>query len=200
MLATLRSIDKANLTLLTERLVLRPLRPTDVTEEYGRGLNETDVNRYLLDVRQHRQTLKMVTDYVVANLESDAHCLFGMFMRAAGRLIGTVRLHNISDTHFSAGVGICVFAKECWGKRYGLEAVTAVVRAAFDQLGLHYLEAGCYEENRASIALFVRAGFEVKAIFRDKYRLENRFATVVFFGLVNPSFNVHRLMLDVAQT
>lgn len=195
MLTIVRGIDKGELVLGTERLVLRPLRPDDITTDYLQGLNDEEVNRYL-EIRRRRQTFEIVREFVVANLVSPGDFLFGVFLRDGRRLIGTVRLHDVSDFHFSAGIGVCLFAKDCWGQGYGLEAVRRVTQFAFETLGLHYIEAGSYEENRASIALFSKAGFEIHAVIRGKFRLEDRFAPVIKMGLINRNFDMGGLRAD----
>jgi RimJ/RimL family protein N-acetyltransferase len=181
-----------DLVLDAERLVLRRLAPADVTPAYVQGLNDPAVNRYL-EVRHSRPTLDTVRAYVGANLASATALLFGLLLKAGGRLIGTVRLHDVSGFHFSAAIGVCLFVKECWGKGYGVEAVRRVTQFGFEELGLHYIEAGSYEENRASLALFARAGFEIHEVVRNKYRLGDRFVPVVRMGLVNPHFDEGRL-------
>jgi len=189
MLTTPVRQEKARLTLDTPRLFLRPLEPKDVTDHYISGLNDPGVNRYLVEVKRNVQTSLSVRDFVQKNLESLSDYLFGLFLKLDRRLIGTVRLSVISPYHFSAGVGTCLFDKGSWGKGYGTEAVRRVKEFAFQDLGLHYLEAGCYEENKGSVELFRKAGFQLAAIYPHKYRLEDRFARVVFLSLTNPDFN-----------
>jgi [ribosomal protein S5]-alanine N-acetyltransferase len=180
--------ETKQLKLFSERLSLRILNVDDVTQEYVDGLNDVEVNRYLLTSREHAQTLESVRAYVQSNLSKPTDYLFGIFLKGHERLIGTIRLSDVSPHHFFGGVGICLFDKSQWQKGYALEALQALVRFAFDRLGLHYLEAGCYAENRGSVRLFEKAGFTIVARHENKYRHENRFVPVVFLGIYNTSF------------
>lgn len=173
--------------LETKRLSLRPLRRADVTDAYIDGLNDPAVNQYL-EVRFSRQTRKSVEDFVAAHEGASDRFLFGVFLK--DRLIGTVRLHSISRDHYCAIVGICLFAADVWGIGYGLEALDRVVRFGFDELGLHFIEAGCYEENQASRKLFGKAGFTEQAVISDRRRLGARFVREMFMSRVNPDFKL----------
>ncbi|WVM94098.1 GNAT family protein [Halopseudomonas pachastrellae] len=44
----------------------------------------------------------------------------------------------------------------------------------FDSLGLHRLEAGCYEDNLASLRIFLKAGYTVEGFMREHVTLNGR--------------------------
>jgi RimJ/RimL family protein N-acetyltransferase/SAM-dependent methyltransferase len=176
----------------TVRLEIRRLRVQDVTDAYVAALNDPLVNRYI-EVRRQVQTFETVREFVAVHFSRNDAILFGVFAKSDGRLIGTVRLYEISAYHFSAIIGVCIFSRDSWGQGLGAEAVAAIVEWAFQDLGLHYVEAACFEENPAAVAMFRRAGFDIKAVFREKYRFDERFAPVVMLGAVNPRFDATRL-------
>ncbi len=108
-------IDKESLLLENDRIYLRPVRVADITEEYVNGLNDPEVNKYLVDVRRQVQTLETVKTFVVSNFEISSDILFGIFIKHNPEpFIGTVRAHNIDLFHYSANIGICIFAKRAW--------------------------------------------------------------------------------------
>ncbi len=174
----------------TPRLLLRPLSPADVTGEYVQGLNDPEVNRFLVDVRRQPQTRQSVCRYVEDNRSGPDRVLMGMFLKACpDRPSGTVRISSISCFHACADVGICIFRKSLWGMGYGTESLDAVCRVAFERIGLRYLEAGVYEKNTASRKAFERSGFVQTHRIEDKYRLEDSFEPVLFLAARNSSFS-----------
>jgi RimJ/RimL family protein N-acetyltransferase len=188
------TINKRSLNIEGIRIHLRPLQPSDVTDEYVEGLNDTEVNRYLVSVRQYRQTRDTVQDFVVSNLESPASILFGIFIRDHDTpLVGTVRVSEMDLFHYSAVVGICLFAKRAWKKGYACEAVRMVKDYLFENRCFHYLEAGVYAENRDSIRLFTRAGFTEWFRVKSKYRHKDSFEEAIFFAAINPFFDLGQL-------
>jgi len=176
--------------LKTKRLDIKTLRVRHISDKYVNGLNDGQVNKFLLGPRQTKQTRKTVRDYVVANLNSTSALLFGLFHKTTGDLIGTLRVHDISYFHYFCYTGICLFDRSYWAKGYGTEALKGVVRFAFKQLRMHYIEAGVYQENRSSVQLFKKCGFRKVATHRGKYRHDASFRPVLIFGKTNPDFNV----------
>lgn len=179
--------------LTTERLDIRTLRPSHISDKYVNGLNDGEVNKFLVGPRQRKQTRKTVRDFVESNLNSASGVLFGLFHRATGDLIGTLRVHNISFFHYSCDLGICLFDKSYWGQGYGQEALNRAVRFVFKELKMHYIEAGIYQGNGASVQLFKKCGFRKMAAYKDKYRYDASFRPVLVFGKTNPDFNMKLL-------
>jgi len=181
-------VRQPSICLDSERLHLRELSTADVTNEYVSGLNDPEVNRYLVEVRRATQTLDSVRAYVAHSLQTPNSWLFGIALKGTDKLIGTVRLHEVNTYHLTATIGICLFDKTSWGKGYGSEAVSRVVKYAFSELGLRYLEAACYRRNTGSQKLFLKAGFNESARYLRKYRLDKQAEEVIFLEIVNPGF------------
>ena len=187
-------INKESLVIENDRIYLRPLLVEDITEEYVDGLNDPEVNRYLVDVRRNMQTQELVEKYVRSNLENPSAILFGIFVKnESKRMIGTIHISGIDFFHFTAYIGICLFAKEVWKKGYALQAIRLVKDYLFGVLGLHYLEAGVYAKNTNSINLFTRAGFIEWFRVKDKYRFVDGFEEAIYFAAINPLFDTSLL-------
>ena len=186
-------IDKESILLENDRIYLRPLRIEDITGEYVQGLNDTEVNRYL-EVRRNVQTRESVEKFVISNMEDPSGILFGIFIKNSREpFIGTIRAHGIDFFHYTASVGICVFAKRAWKKGYAFQALKLVKDYLLGVLGLHYLEAGAYAKNKSSISAFTRAGFLEWYRVKDKFRLVDSFEEVIYFSVINPSFDMSLL-------
>ena len=72
-------IDKESLLLENDRICLRPLGTEDITDEYISGLNDPEVNRFLVNVRQTVQTRETVGEYIISCYESSNAILFWYF-------------------------------------------------------------------------------------------------------------------------
>lgn len=179
-------IDKKSILIENDRIYLRPLRIEDITDEYISGLNDPEVNRFLVNVRQTVQTQKSVEKFVISNMEGQSGIFFGIFIKNSQEpFIVTIRVHGIDFFHYTASVGICIFAKGAWKKGYAFQALRLVKDYLFGLLGLHYLEAGVYAKNTGSIRAFRRGGFSDIHRVKNKYRFEDSFADVIFFGAEN---------------
>lgn len=180
---------KKEINLNTERLRLRTLKVEDINDDYIDALNDSEVNRFLVNVRLRKQTYKTVKDFIEKNLQSSQDLLLGIFTKKENKFIGTVRIHDISNFHYFCSLGICLFDKRHWKKGHALEALKKTVNFIFKELGLHYIEAGVYKGNKTSLKLFQRAGFKNMAYFKDKFRYNDDFREVSILGLKNPDFN-----------
>ena len=185
-------IDKESLLLKNDRIYLRPLRLEDVTEEYISGLNDPEVNRFLVNVRRCAQTKETVGEYVISCYENPNAILFGIFIKNVDSKtpIGTVHVSEIDFFHYTASVGICLFAKRVWKKGYALQSLQLVKGYLFGVLGLRYLEAGVYAKNKSSVNAFTRVGFLEWFRVKDKFRLVDSFEEVIYLAAINSSFDM----------
>jgi [ribosomal protein S5]-alanine N-acetyltransferase len=186
----LLTINKQNLILQTDDILIRPLKVSDVTEEYVSGLNDPDVNYYLVAVRHTHQTKESVTIYVKADWDNPLSILCGIFVKNdKNPFVGTIRVNNIDYFHLCASVGVCLFAKRAWKKGYASRGLEMIKKYLFENLQLHYLEAGVYAQNVNSIACFLKAGFVEQYRVSNKYRHIESFEEVLFLAAINPLFD-----------
>lgn len=157
---------------------LRPLVPEDVGPEYVNGLNDPEVNRFLVNVRSACQTLASVTEYVEQNLLAPDAVLFGIWIEGDAHHCGTVRLHGADRQDGCAHVGICIFDRQRWGMGVGASAIRAVSDWACASVGVRAIEAGVYAHNVASQKAFIAAGYTWREDIVDVFRLDGRPATV----------------------
>jgi RimJ/RimL family protein N-acetyltransferase len=143
---------------------LRPLQAQDVTENYVHGLNDPQVNRFLVSAREQRQTNETVRAFVTDNERASDSILFGIHFDE--RLRGTTRLHDIDCVRGDASVGIALFDSSVWRRGLASAALQALASFAFGDLRLRQLNAGIESENVASQRAFARAGFVQQAARR----------------------------------
>ncbi|MDB5439159.1 MAG: N-acetyltransferase [Caulobacteraceae bacterium] len=109
---------------------------------------------------------------------------FFVFRAVDGALCGYVRLFNVRHGVAEMGtLGYWVGAPYA-RQGLGLAAVRAVVSYAFDQLGLHRVEAACIPDNAASKGLLLRAGFEQEGLARQYLRINGVWRDHLLFGMV----------------
>lgn len=186
-------INKEGLVIESDSVSVRPLKVTDITNEYIDGLNDPEVNKYLV-VCQNRQTRGSVTRYVQADWDNPLSILFGIFIKDNKHpFVGTIRVHNIDLYHFSAIVGVCLFAKRAWKKGYACNALHLVKKYLFEDIQLHYLEARIWAENMNSIHCFLHAGFVEQYRITNRFRLVDRYEDAIMFAAINPRFDMSLL-------
>lgn len=165
---------------------LQPLKISDIHPGYIDGLNDPEVNKYLVGVRQIHQTKESIQVFVSDNLAATDSILFGIWRTGFEQHCGTIRIHGIEHFHKTAHIGICLFDKSAWGDKLGLKSINAVSQWVINNLKLRWLEAGIYSENIASEKAFVSAGYEWIYDIPDKYLFEGCPARAKIFAFRNP--------------
>lgn len=120
------------------------------TEEYQKRLLRYELDSFISE--------KMVRYYI---LRKDN----------PGRIVGTVSLQNIVRGCFCCGTVGYKLLEDCTRMGYCTEAVERITRAAFEDGGLHRISAYVQPENKASIRVLERCGYECEGIIRDYVRL-----------------------------
>jgi RimJ/RimL family protein N-acetyltransferase len=164
---------------------IRQLILSDVHSGYVDGLNDAEVNKYLVGVRQNNQTYEVVKAFVQGDLNARDSILFGIWCNGMKEHCGTIRIHEIENIHKTAHIGICLFDKSVWGNKVGVKSLSAVTQWVFKTLKLRWIEAGVYSENIASERAFLSAGYEWIYDIPDKYLFEGNPAKVKIFASRN---------------
>lgn len=86
-------------------------------------------------------------------------------------VIGTVSLQNILPLPYESGIIGYRFDADYHGKGYGTEAVGKLVQIGFRDLHLKRISAYVQSDNRPSIRLLERVGFEHEGIARSFARI-----------------------------
>ena len=138
--------------LVTRRLTLRP--PLDVdAEEIAAALQNKDVTRMLANVPNPYGFDDAVSYIKKLGKQNDAVYL-GIHRQ---KLIGLVSIRPTEDRSHDLGYWL---ERSAWGNGFMSEATRAAVSHAFRKLYLESMTSGAYEDNRASISILHKLGFE----------------------------------------
>ena len=169
------------------RLRLRPLRASDVSEEYLEWLNDPEVTRYL-EVGARRSTPRTVRAYLQRFHRSRTDFIFAVIERQSGRHIGNVTINRIHPVHGTADTGLMIGRKDLWGQGYASEAWSLVLHHAFGDLGVRKIVATVVAENGRSLGALKTLGFQVEGVCRQERRVDGAYRDVVRLGLFREAF------------
>ena len=158
-------IDITNLTLKTDRLTLRPFRPSDLVDfyEYARVDGVGQMAGWL--PHKNMDESRFILDMFIREKKTLA-------LEYQGKVIGSlgIDLYNEADYPELAAlhgreIGY-VLAKDHWGKGLMPEAVTAVTRYLFEVEKLDFLICGHFERNARSRRVIEKCGFRYSRTVR----------------------------------
>lgn len=141
--------------LNTDRLHLRPCQ-TDDLDSLHELWSETHVRQFLFDDRPiHREEARSLIDASTINFTHHGYGLWLYFEHRSDQIIGFAGL-----LHALQGPPSLIFGTrpQLWGRGYATEAASAVLRYAFDKLGIQRVVADVDQPNEASIRLLERLG------------------------------------------
>ena len=173
-------------TLTSTRLVLRPLKPSDAADvqrlagakeiadttmniphPYADGMAEAWIESAADAFRQREQAVLAITD-------------------SSGILVGAISL-RIESGQGSAELGYWI-GLPYWGRGYATEAVRAMVRYGFDELGLNRIHAQHFARNPASGRVLEKAGFTHEGFHRARVLKNERFEDMHTFAVLRADF------------
>lgn len=81
--------------------------------------------------------------------------------KKANKTIGTIDIFDFDPFHNRAGVGMLIAEKENRKKGYASQSLDLLINYAFKVLNLHQLYCNIPHNNKASLSLFQKHGFEI---------------------------------------
>jgi len=110
---------------------------------------------------------------------------FGIWASAGKKLVGRISLGGISrgalqNAYLGYGVDI-----DHGGQGIATQAVTLAVEVAFDELGLHRVQAAVVPENKASARVLEKAGFREEGLARRYLFLDGQWKDHRMFAVTS---------------
>jgi ribosomal-protein-alanine N-acetyltransferase len=111
--------------------------------------------------------------------------MYFVFDRKAGELVGGCQLSNIRQgvAQSAASLGYWMGRRHA-GKGLMTDAVTTLVRHAFDRLGFHRIEAACLAANAASRRVLTKAGFTAEGTARKYLKINGEWQDHLLFAII----------------
>ena len=176
--------------LETERLLLRPITIDDKEAIYD-FYSDPEIMKYRVSPlhKSIEDTVQFIeTDCM--NFAERKRIRFGIALKASGTLIGTGGFHSISPEHHRLEIGYSL-RREFWGQGYMTEAVTELIRFAFEDMGMHRIMAMCDLGNDRSARVMERCGMTFEGTLKDYALRRGKFVTVRIYAILKeppPSF------------
>ena len=165
-------IDISDITLQTERLILRPWRETDLDDfyEYASVDGVGQMAGWL--PHESKETTQTVLDSFIAHKKTFA-------LELDGKVIGSLGIEHYKEEEFpeldklqGRSIGY-VLSKDLWGKGLMPEAVQAVMKYLFEEERYDFLIISHYTFNNQSRRVIEKSGFT----YLKTIRLQTRYNT-----------------------
>jgi len=180
---------KALPTLETPRLRLRQIQIADIADLFA-IFSDPQTMRYwshapFVDMAEAEAYLRNID----AGRINGTHLQWGIALREDDRVIGTTTLFSLNPRHHRAEIGYAL-ASAHWRRGIGREALTTVLRHAFDALDYLRIEADVDSRNTASCRLLETLGFRQEGLMRERWHVQGEIQDSAIYGLLAREFFV----------
>ncbi|MGI0056051.1 MAG: GNAT family N-acetyltransferase [Nitrosarchaeum sp.] len=167
-----------------KKIILRSVKISDVTNNYVEWLKDEEVIQFL-ELRFTKHTKDTVKEFV-RNIQNDSNFLFLAIIRNDSKKhIGNIKLGPIDWIHQHGDIGILIGDKDSLRKGYASDAIKTLTDFVFDELNLHKITAGIYEENIGSLKAFLKSGFEIEGLRKEQFRFNGKYVGQIIVGKIN---------------
>jgi RimJ/RimL family protein N-acetyltransferase len=168
--------------LETERLVLREFVADDVAavHEYA---SDPEVSRFMTWGPNTFEATREFVATVIARPADGDEFGFAITLRDSGRLIGSVGIGIWSNEHRRGELGY-VLHRAYWSQGFATEATRRIVRYGFDEMDLHRIEATCHPDNRGSVRVLEKAGFQFEGRLRGHMQARGQWRDSLLYAAI----------------
>jgi len=179
--------DKNQWLMTGDRINLRKVKESDAGGNYYRWMNDSEVTRFLENGVQ-RYSIESLREYIKEKNKNSSNLFLAIIIKDGKQHIGNIKLGPINWVHRYGDIGIIIGEKDQWSKGYATEAVSLVVKYAFDKLNLHKITAGCTKLNSGSMKAFQKNGFEIEGVREKHFFWQGKYINGILFGLINNNY------------
>jgi ribosomal-protein-alanine N-acetyltransferase len=158
---------KGTLPLETERLILRRFREDDAEAMFKNWASDPEVPKFMTwelhsDVIE---TQKVLSDWI-NSYDNPEYYHWAIELKDISEIIGSIGCDKVNNEIESVHMGYCIGSK-FWHKGYMTEALTAVIRFLFEEVGVNRIQACHDPRNPNSGAVMKKCGLQYEGTHRQ---------------------------------
>lgn len=170
-------------TLETEHLKLRAFDLSDTSALFAIRSNPTVMEYMDTDLMHKQSAAYLMIARMQVDFENQEAIHWVIEEKASNKMVGYFSYWRLDSKHCRAEIGYALHP-DYWNKQYMTHTFLAVLKFGFNQLHLHSIEANVNPNNRASIKLLQKIGFQKEAYFRSNYFYNNRYIDSLIYCLL----------------
>jgi len=174
-------------TIKSKRLILDEIRDEDKESVFELFSNEEVTKYYDLAAFENIQQAEKLISLVQSRFKDKLGIRWAIRMKDDGKLIGTCGFNSWNVTFRSTIIGYDV-NRQYWGKGYITEALTHIIKAAFDGKlscdNINRIQADTIPGNIASEKVLLKLGFSEEGIHRQCAFWKNEYHDLKTFSLL----------------
>jgi [ribosomal protein S5]-alanine N-acetyltransferase len=167
-----------------ERLILRPVRPTDHDRVQGL-IDDYDVAANTMSI-PHPLPEGHAATWLHRGDDNPDSFLFIVALKSDDLPIGTIGLHRDAE-NLSGTIGYLI-GRDYRNAGYATEALRRIIRFGFETLGLNRIEADHFTRNPASGRVMHKAGMKCEGVLRQHIFKWNVLEDIAVYSILREEY------------
>jgi len=174
---------KGTQTIETDRLILRKAGPEDAAPMFRNWASDPEVTKYLTwPAHESPEVTKKVLENWAAAYEKEDYYHWMIVLKELGEPIGSLCAGTVGRAQ-SAHIGYCI-GKRWWHRGIMSEALQAVMKFLFEEVGYHRIEAMHDPNNPHSGGVMKKCGMRYEGTHRASDRNNQGICDAAYYGLL----------------
>lgn len=108
-----------------------------------------------------------------------------------GQVVGHISLGGLSWKNRSSRISrVLVGSNAAKGKGICQQMTKAVLKIGFEDLGLHRISLGLYENNKAALNCYLKCGLSIEGVSRDVLWFNNEYLSMIEMGILEDEWRL----------
>ena len=170
--------------LETQRLVLRRFVINDAEFMYNNWANDDEVTKYLnWESHKNIDCSRNLLENLIPNY-SNTNCYhWAIVLKEINEPIGKINIDRYSDGIKTVHFGYCI-GKKWWNKGITTEAVTAVIKFFFEEIGANRIESDYDPNNKYSGKVMEKCGMKYEGYMRQSDYNNQGIVDTIVYGIL----------------
>ncbi len=173
--------------IVGKKLYLRGLERADLSKNMFQWANDPEVTHFMFMGLKPNTMEALEAEYDTL-IKSEKDIVFAIVDKKTGQHIGNAGLYVINWVSRSAEYRIIIGEKKFWGKGYGQEAASLILRYGFDKLNLNRIWLGVNASNKAGAACYRKAGFRDEGVLRQEIYRNGQYYDAIRMSVLRKEF------------
>lgn len=168
----------------TNRLILRPFIISDAEHMWNNWVTDPDVTEFLMWPPHENidVTIKVLTDWV-NDYVKDSFYQWAIVPKTLDEPIGSISIVQQRDDIKMVHVGYCI-GKKWWNQGYTSEALNALIKFFFSEVGVKRIESRHDPRNPNSGKVMSKCGMKYEGLMRQADYNNKGICDYVMYGLI----------------
>ncbi len=175
---------KGTQTIETSRLILRKAVREDTEPMFRNWASDPEVTKYLTwPTHSTISVSEMVIKSWIQEYKKDTYYQWMIVLKEVDEPIGSISVVNQRDDIAEAEIGYCI-GRNWWHKGIMSEALAAVIKYLFEEVGMNRIEAKHDTNNPNSGAVMKRCGMVCEGVTRSGDRNNQGICDLVNYAIL----------------